>query len=91
MKKKEIKVDIDIKNTVEAGFDSYLNRSNWGAQESINGLSSRYQSLRNLSGGLLSSESKFYMGNQQMYFDGGQVKQAVHDGTSEVVIIGRLP
>lgn len=87
----EIKVDYDIKDISEAGFDDYLNRANFGAPELVDGLVSRYQSMRNISGGLLSSESRLYMGNQQMYFDGGQVRQVVNDGISDVVIIGKLP
>lgn len=86
----EIKVEYDIKDIGEAGFDSYLNRANFGAPEPVDGLISRYQSMRNLSGGLLSSESRLYMGNSQMYFDGGAIRFIVNDGDTDRVLIGRL-
>lgn len=91
MAKDEVKIEYDIKNISEAGFDKYLNRSTFGEAEKVVGNESRYKSLRNISGGLLSGESRLYMGNQQMYFDGKQVKFTVNDGNTDVLIIGKLP
>lgn len=85
------KIKIDVKDIGAAGFDKYLNRTDYGRPETPDGAVSRYSSVRNLSGGLLSNKSRLYMGNQQMWFDGGLVKQVVHDGAEVVVIIGKLP
>lgn len=82
-----MKVDIDFDNIDKAGFDKFLRKQDYTA--SNNQAISRYKSLRDIKGGMLSNNAKLYMGSNQMLFDGKGVKQVVNDGVNDRVLIGK--
>jgi hypothetical protein len=83
-----IKTEVDGHDLKKAGFDDYLNRTDYGKVDDILGGTRRTVSVSNLATGQLGGETVMELGSDAIKVDGQNRRITIHDGVDTRVLIG---
>ena len=85
-----MEVIFDTQTISDAGFNTYLTREIFVADDRNLMIETRYTDASSLVGGIIGSEGVLYLGSKQVRLDGKNKRIIINDGITDRVIIGYL-